>query len=108
MSSDACATRQGFSSFRTFLRVCGMHHFTLCGTAPGILGGGKPEKFLGPVEFRGGGEFHGAAPPTGGPGPLGGVAAKATACEDISYYNEKMLSQQTCLLAYRKTPPQHF
>ena len=108
MSSDACATRQGFSSSRTFLRVCSMHHFTLCGTAPGILGGGRPEKFLGPVEFRGG-EFHGAAPPTGGPGPLGGgVAAKAAACEDISYYNEKMLSQQTCLLAYRKTPPQHF
>lgn len=71
MSSDACATRQGFSSSRTFLRVCSMHHFTLCGTAPGILGGGRPEKFLGPVEFRGG-EFHGAAPPTGGPGPLGG------------------------------------
>lgn len=71
MSSDACATRQGFSSFRAFLRVCSMHHFTLCGTAPGILGGGRPEKFLGPVEFRGG-EFHGAAPPTGGPGPLGG------------------------------------
>ena len=43
-----------------------------------------------------------------GQGHSGGVAAKAAACEDISYYNEKMLSQQTCLLAYRKTPPQHF
>lgn len=71
MSSDAYATRQGFSSARTLLRACSMHHFALCGTAPGILGGGRPEKFLGPVEFRGG-EFHGAAPPTGGPGPLGG------------------------------------
>lgn len=68
MSSDACATRQGFSSSRTFLRFCSVRHFALCGTAPGIFfwGGGGPEKFLGPVEFRGG-EFHGAAPPTGGP-----------------------------------------
>lgn len=108
MSSDACATRQGFSSFRTFLRVCSMHHFTLCGTAPGILGGGRPEKFLGPVEFRGGVNSTGRRLQQEGQGHSGGVAAKATACEDISYYNEKMLSQQTCLLAYRKTPPQHF
>lgn len=107
MSSDACATRQGFSSFRTFLRVCSMHHFTLCGTAPGILGGGRPEKFLGPVEFRGV-NSTGRRLQQEGQGHSGGVAAKAAACEDISYYNEKMLSQQTCLLAYRKTPPQHF
>lgn len=72
MSSDACATRQDFSSSRTFLRVCSMHHFTLCGTAPGILGGRKAREIFGPRGISGGGEFHGAAPPTGGPGPLGG------------------------------------
>lgn len=76
-----------------------MHHFVLCGTAPGILGTEGQGNFWAPWNF-GGGEFHGAVPPTGGPEPLGGgVVAKATACEDISYYNEKMLSQQTCLLA---------
>lgn len=76
-----------------------MHHFVLCGTAPGILGDGRPGKFLGPVEFRGGVNSTGQCLQQEGQGHSGGVVAKATACEDISYYNEKMLSQQTCLLA---------
>lgn len=69
MSSDACATRQGFSSSRTFLRVCSMRHFALCGTAPGIFfgGGRRAGKIFRPRGISGGGEFHGAAPPTGGP-----------------------------------------
>lgn len=108
MSSDACATRQGFSSFRTFLRVCSMHHFTLCGTAPGILGAEGQRNFWAPWNFGGGVNSTGRRLQQEGQGHSGGVAAKAAACEDISYYNEKMLSQQTCLLAYRKTPPQHF
>ena len=37
----------------------------------------------------------------------GGVAAKATACEDTSYYNEKLLAQQPRLFTERKTPAQH-
>lgn len=61
-------------------------------------GGGGPEKFLGPVEFRGV-NSTGQRLQQEGQRPLGGVVAKATACEDISYYNEKMLLQQTSLLA---------
>lgn len=73
MSSDACATRQGFSSSRTFLRFCSVRHFALCGTAPGIfLGGGGPEKFLGPVEFRGGVNSTGQRLQQEGQRPLGG------------------------------------
>lgn len=36
-----------------------------------------------------------------GQGPLGGVVARATACEDISYYNEKILAQQPSFLPQR-------
>ena len=39
--------------------------------------------------------------------PLGGVVAQATACEDISYYNEKILTQQPSFLSQRQTAAQH-
>ena len=52
--------------------------------------------------YFGGGEFRGAMPSTGGPVTTrGGVVAKATACEDTSYYNEYLLTQQTCFLSQR-------
>ena len=53
MSSDAYATRQGFSSARTLLRACSMHHFALCGTAPGILGTEGQGNFWAPWNFGG-------------------------------------------------------
>ncbi|OBA56750.1 hypothetical protein A5774_01305 [Corynebacterium sp. EPI-003-04-2554_SCH2473622] len=75
-----------------------MHHFALCGTAPGILGTEGQRNFWAPWNF-GGVNSTGQRLQQEGQGHSGGVVAKATACEDISYYNEKMLSQQTCLLA---------
>lgn len=54
MSSDACATRQGFSSSRTFLRFCSVRHFALCGTAPGIFLGAEGQRnFWAPWNFGG-------------------------------------------------------
>lgn len=76
-----------------------MHHFALCGTAPGILGTEGQGNFWAPWNFGGGVNSTGQCLQQEGQGHSGGVVAKATACEDISYYNEKMLSQQTCLLA---------
>lgn len=59
-------------------------------------------KILEPRRISGGGEFRGAMPSTGGPVTTrGGVVAKATACEDTSYYNEYLLTQQTCFLSQR-------
>lgn len=108
MSSDACATRQGFSSFRTFssgLQYAPLHPLR---HRPGNTWGRKAREIFGPRGISGGVNSTGRRLQQEGQGHSGGVAAKAAACEDISYYNEKMLSQQTCLLAYRKTPPQHF
>ena len=58
------------------------------------------KNFRTPRNF-GGGEFRGAMPSTGGPVTTRGVVAKATACEDTSYYNEYLLTQQTCFLSQR-------
>lgn len=63
--------------------------------------------FKAPWNF-GGGEFHGAMSSSRRASDhSGGMAAKATACEDTSYYNEKLLAQQPRLFTERKTPAQH-
>lgn len=74
MSSDACATRQGFSSSRTFLRVCSVRHFALCGTAPGIFfwGGRRAGKIFRPRGISGGVNSTGQRLQQEGQRPLGG------------------------------------
>lgn len=65
-----------------------------------FLGGRRAGKIFRPRGISGGVNSTGQRLQQEGQRPLGGgVVAKATACEDISYYNEKMLLQQTSLLA---------